>query len=209
MAPPLLLASASPRRRAILAQLGIEFEVVVSGAEEAERGPADEVALTNARRKARAVAARRPGRRVLGVDTVVALDGRLYGKPADRDDAARTLRALAGCEHRVVGGICLIDPGEAPGPPRPDRPQGAAVAGVRERTAVAVTNVSFRALDGALLEWYLDSGEWRGRAGGYAIQGRGAALVAAIRGDYLNVVGLPVNALLQLEPSLLLPHTRR
>jgi septum formation protein len=159
--------------------------VVASGAEEAEQGRADEIALTNARRKARQVAGRLPERRVLGVDTVVTLDGRLYGKPADRDDAARALRALAGREHRVVGGICLIDP----------------LAG--ERVAVAVTSVSFRTLDEALLEWYLDSGEWNGRAGSYAIQGRGAALVAAIDGDYLNVVGLPLNALLQLEPDVL------
>lgn len=185
MAPRLVLASSSPQRRAILEQLGIEFEVVASGAEEVERGSADEVALENARRKARSVAGRRQRRPVLGVDTVVTYDGRLYGKAADRDDAARALRALAGHRHSVVGGICLIDPDG------------------RERTAVAVTIVSFRTLDEALLEWYLDSDEWRGRAGSYAIQGRGAALVSAIEGDYLNVVGLPVSALLQLEPGLL------
>lgn len=158
--------------------------MVVSGVEELEQGPAEQVALQNASRKARAVAAQRPDQVVLGVDTVVALDGRLYGKPADRDQAAATLRALAGRAHQVTSGLSLIDAG-------------------RERQATATTTVSFRPLDEGILSWYLDGGEWAGRAGGYAIQGRGAALVAGIDGDYLNVVGLPVGALLELEPGLL------
>jgi septum formation protein len=123
---------------------------------------------------------------VLGVDTVVALGDAVYGKPADRDEAESTLRALSGAVHRVVSGICLVD----------DRAAGA-------RTALATTMVSFRPIDEPTLAWYLDTGEWRERAGGYAIQGRGAALVASIEGDYLNVVGLPVAALLELEPRLL------
>ena len=194
----MILASGSPQRRAILEQLGVEFTVVVSGAEELEQGPAEQVALENARRKGRAaLAATGPlaGSRaeqqvsssdetVLGVDTVVALEDRLYGKPADRAQAAATLRALAARTHRVVSGICLIEGG-------------------RERSALAVTEVGFRPLGDAAIDWYLDTGEWRGRAGGYAIQGRGAALVESIRGDYLNVVGLPVAALLDLMPSLL------
>lgn len=160
--------------------------MVVSGVDEVEDGPAEAVALQNAQRKARAVAAgQRPGALVLGVDTVVALGDRLYGKPGDRDEADSTLRALAGREHTVISGLCLIDR------------QG------HERQATAATTVSFQPLDERLLDWYLDSEEWRGRAGGYAIQGRGAVLVEAIRGDYLNVVGLPVNALLELEPGLL------
>jgi septum formation protein len=193
-----ILASGSPQRRAILEQLGVEFTVVVSGVEELEQGPAEEVALENARRKGRAaLAATGPlassqaeqqvsssDETVLGVDTVVALEDRLYGKPADRAQAAATLRALAARTHRVVSGICLIEDG-------------------RERTAAAVTEVGFRPLGDAAIDWYLDTGEWRGRAGGYAIQGRGAALVESIRGDYLNVVGLPVAALLDLMPSLL------
>lgn len=121
---------------------------------------------------------------MLGVDTVVALGGELYGKPADRREAEATLRALAGREHRVVSGICLIE-------------------GERERTAAAVTRVRLRALDESMMRWYLDSCEWPERAGGYAIQGRGAALVAAIDGDYTNVVGLPVATLLDLAPDLL------
>ncbi len=187
---PLVLASRSPQRRAILEQLGIRFEVVESGVEEVTAGPPEEVALENAFRKARAVAAVRPGRRVLGADTVVALGAVLYDKPQDRAQAEATLRALAGHAHRVVSAICLIEGREA-GPAR------------RERTAAVATTVRFRALDEALLRWYLDSEDWRERAGAYGIQGRGAALVAGIEGDYLNVVGLPVAALLELAPDLL------
>jgi septum formation protein len=157
---------------------------VVSGVEEIDEGSGEAVALENARRKAGAVADQRPEELVLGVDTVVSLDGRLYGKPADRPEAERTLRALAAREHRVISGICLMGSGQA-------------------RQATVVTSVSFRPLEDARLAWYLDSEEWRGRAGGYAIQGRGAVLVASIHGDYLNVVGLPMNALLDLEPGLL------
>ncbi len=190
----MILASGSPQRRAILEQLGVEFRVVVSGVEELEEGIAEEVAVENARRKARAVAAAQRGaggehggggaEPVLGVDTVVTLDHRLYGKPADPVEAAATLRALGGRTHRVVSGVCVLEPGD-------------------ERTAAAVTEVRFRALDDRVVAWYLRTGEWRDRAGGYAIQGRGAALVESIRGDYLNVVGLPVATLLNLLPTLL------
>jgi septum formation protein len=181
-----ILASGSPQRRAILEQLGVEFSVVATGVDELTAGPPEEVAIENACRKARAAAAEPigGGDLVLGVDTLVALDDRLYGKPADRDEAAATLRALGGRSHHVVSGVCLIEDG-------------------RERTAVAVTTVGFRPLDAAAIDWYLDTGEWRGRAGGYAIQGRGGALVESIQGDYLNVVGLPVATLLDLLPSLL------
>jgi septum formation protein len=180
----LILASASPQRRAILGQLGIPFQVVVSGAEELEQGPAEEVAVENARRKAISVAGRHPGALVLGADTVVSLDDRLYGKPAGVDGAAEMLRALSGRRHTVVGGVCLIE-------------------GDRIRTAVARTEVRFRELSDSLLDWYLGSGEWAERAGAYAIQGRGAALVESVDGDYLNVVGLPVSTLLALSPELL------
>jgi septum formation protein len=130
------------------------------------------------------VAAACPDTVVLGADTVVCLDGRIYGKPADEAAARATLRALSGRRHSVIGGICLIGHG-----------------GVR--TAAARTEVEFRELGDALIKWYLSSGEWRGRAGAYAIQGRGAALVRRIDGDYLNVVGLPVATLLELAPCLL------
>lgn len=180
----MILASGSPQRRAILEQLGVSFTVCVSGAEEVEDGDPREVALENARRKALAVGGREEP--VLAVDTVVSIGERLYGKPGDRSEAAATLRALAGRCHRVVSGLCLL-------------------ADARQRTTVAVTEVRFREITDGALEWYLDTGEWRGRAGAYAIQGRGAALVQAIAGDYLNVVGLPVAALIELEPSLIFP----
>jgi septum formation protein len=182
---PLVLASRSPQRRAILEQLGVEFSVQVLDVEELEAGPPHEVALENAYRKASAIASAGlgGGGPVLGVDTVVALGARMYGKPSDAGDARATLRALAGRRHAVVSGVCLIEDG-------------------RSRTAAARTLVEFRSLSEPLIDWYVSSGEWRGRAGGYAIQGRGAALVAAIEGDYLNVVGLPVATLLELAPGL-------
>ncbi len=121
---------------------------------------------------------------MLGVDTVVSVGAHIYGKPADEDAARATLHALAGRRHAVVSGVCLIENGAA-------------------RTAVATTLVQFRAFGAELVDWYVATGEWRDRAGGYAIQGAGAALVAAIEGDYLNVVGLPLATLLELAPGLL------
>ena len=180
----LVLASRSPQRRAILEQLGVEFSVLVPDVEELEAGPPHEVALENAYRKAVAVAGGAGDALVLGVDTVVSLGARLYGKPGDAAEARATLSALAGRRHTVVSGVCLIENG-------------------RPRTAAASTSVEFRALDDALIEWYLNSGEWRERAGAYAIQGRGAALVAGIDGDFLNVVGLPLPTLLELAPGVL------
>jgi septum formation protein len=177
----LVLASRSPQRRAILQQLGVAFEVVVSDAEELQDGDPVETAVENARRKAQAVDAEAP---VLGVDTVVVLDGAIYGKPADLGEARATLERLSGRTHEVVSGLAVVQAGET-------------------RTASTTTRVSFRELDPATLDWYLATDEWRERAGGYAIQGRGAALVAGIEGDYLNVVGLPVTALLALLPGIL------
>ena len=186
----LILASASPQRRAILGQLGIAFSVRVPAVDELEEGPPREVAVENACRKAAAVASdARPESLVLGVDTVVAIGERIYGKPADAAAAGVTLRALSGARHAVVSGMCVV-------------------AGGGCKTAAATTFVRFRALDDALVTWYVGSGEWRERAGGYAIQGRGAALVTAIEGDYSNVVGLPVATLLDLAPGLLFPLPR-
>ena len=183
--PPLILASRSPQRRAILEQLGIAFEVRVPDVDELEAGPPNEVAPENAYRKAKAIAAGAPGDAlVLGVDTVVALGARLYGKPADATEARATLTALSGRRHAVVSGLCVI-------------------IGDHTRTATTTTLVEFRCLDDDIINWYVASGEWRERAGGYAIQGRGSALVAAIEGDYQNVVGLPVPTLLELDPGLL------
>jgi septum formation protein len=181
---PLVLASRSPQRRAILEQLGIRFSIEIPDVEEVEAGPPHEVALENAFRKASAVAARATDALVLGVDTVVTLGARMYGKPGDAEEARAMLGALSGRRHTVISGICLLDDG-------------------RPRMAAASTLVQFRGLDEGLIEWYLATGEWRERAGGYAIQGRGAALVAAIDGDFLNVVGLPATTLLELAPGLL------
>lgn len=121
---------------------------------------------------------------MLGVDTIVTLAGRIYGKPDGIEDARATLGALSGHRHAVLSGVCLIQAGLV-------------------RTAVSSTLVELRALDDRLLEWYLATGEWASRAGAYAIQGRGAALVQSIEGDYLNVVGLPVATLLELAPEVL------
>ena len=163
--------------------------MVPAGVEELSAGDPRAVALENARRKAAAVAARHPGRPVLGVDTVVALDGRIYDKPADAAEARATLRALSGRTHEVISGVAL-----------------------GERSVAATTRVTFRPLERApdpliaphharsasWVEWYVALGEWRDRAGGYAIQGAGAALVTRVEGDYLNVVGLPLAALIDL-----------
>jgi septum formation protein len=176
----LILASRSPQRRAILQQLGIRFEVVVPEVEEIEDGDPRGLVIENALRKARAV----HGDLVLGVDTTVVIDGRSYGKPGDREEATRLIRMLSGREHDVWSGMALKRDGV-------------------ETTAAACTRVRFRTVDEPLLRWYLDSGEWQGRAGGYAIQGRGAALVESVDGDFWNVVGLPVPELVKMAPELL------
>jgi septum formation protein len=176
----LVLASRSPQRRAILAQLGVDFRVVEPPDDEIEEGDPRALVVQNARRKARAVDADL----VLGVDTTVVLDGRSFGKPADESQAEATLRRLSGRRHEVLSGLCL-------------RERGA------ERSSCARTAVTFRRLEPPDIEWYVASGEWRGRAGGYAIQGRGAALVESIEGDYWNVVGLPVAELVRMRPGLL------
>jgi len=178
----LILASGSPQRRAILEQLGIEFRVEVPGTEELAEGDPPEIVTENARRKTRAIVARE---RVLGVDTAVVLDTRIFGKPRGAEEAASFLATLSGRMHEVMSGIVLREPDGT------------------ELSHVAVTRVRMRALERADLDWYLATGEWAERAGGYAIQGKGAALIEGIEGDYTNVVGLPVAALLGLAPDLI------
>jgi septum formation protein len=180
--PSLILASRSPQRAAILDQIGVAYTVVASGAQELSEGEPCELVTENALRKARGVR----GERVLGADTAVVLGERVLGKPRDEAQAQEFIGALSGTTHHVWSGVALID---ADG----------------ERSATACTAVRFRALEAAEAERYVATGEWRGRAGGYAIQGRGGALVEAIEGDYLNVVGLPVATLLRLDPGLLAP----
>ena len=178
----LLLASASPQRRAILAQVGIPFTVEVTGVEELTEGDPRAVAVENARRKALTPDA--PDRLVLGADTVVSAAGRPLGKPRDERQARQFLERLSAVEHEVCGGIALARDGRL------------------LQEAVVVTRVAFRALPPPVLDWYVATGEWRERAGGYAIQGAGAALVSGVFGDYLNVVGLPLATLLDLAPEL-------
>jgi nucleoside triphosphate pyrophosphatase len=180
----LVLASRSPQRRAILQQLGVPFLERPVDVLEEEVGAPEVVARENALRKVVAAGAGE-GEIVLGVDTVVATEQGVWGKPPDAAAAAETLRRLSGRTHRVVSGVALV------------RPTGDVEA------ATATTEVTFRTLDEALVEWYVGCGEWTGRAGGYAIQGRGAALIERIDGDYLNVVGLPVATLIALWPGLL------
>jgi septum formation protein len=163
--------------------LGVDFVLRAVDVSEDSEGQPAEVALANARRKALAAVAS-PRELVLGVDTVVALGDRIWGKPADEAAALQTLRALSGATHEVVSAIALVRDGEV-------------------RMASETTRVTFRELDEPTRAWYLASGEWLDRAGGYAIQGRGGALVRRIEGDFLNVVGLPVGVLLDLCPALL------
>ncbi len=180
-ATPLLLASTSPQRRAILEQLGIPFEVVAPRYEEHDPPDADASLLVrdHATGKARSVAAEADGRPVLGVDTTVVLDGRIYAKPEGAEGAERMLEQLSGRTHAVVSGLCLRTESW-------------------EIVETAETLVRFRPLTPRDLAAYVASGEWEGRAGGYAIQGLGAALVERIEGDYLNVVGLPAALLIRL-----------
>jgi septum formation protein len=180
-APPLLLASTSPQRKAILEQLGIPFDVVAPRYEEESPRIADAVELVreHAEAKARSVAEEAGERPVLGVDTAVVLRGRIFGKPADATEAERMLEELSGKTHVVVSGLCLLTPGW-------------------EEVEHEGTRVTFRELTPRDLAAYVATGEWEGRAGAYAIQGRGAGLVRAIEGDYLNVVGLPAALLVRL-----------
>jgi septum formation protein len=171
-APPLLLASTSPQRRAILEQLGIPFDVVAPRYDESGDDP-----LEHAAGKARSVDG--GDRPVLGVDTIVRIGDRVLGKPSHPGEAEEMLETLSGRRHEVVSGLCL-------------RTQA------WEELHTEITRVLFRPLTPRDLAAYVASGEWEGRAGAYAIQGRGAALVERIEGDYLNVVGLPGALLVRL-----------
>jgi septum formation protein len=188
--PRLVLASGSPQRRAILGDLGLDFDVRPSDVAEEDEGPPRVVASENALRKALAVAGAAPDDAdeiVLGCDTLVATGLEIWGKPPNEDAARETLRRLSGCTHEVISGLVLVQRGDV-------------------RAATEITHVTFRTLDEETIEWYLACGEWEGRAGGYAIQGRGAALIKRIEGDYLNVVGLPVGALIDLSPGFMSEH---
>ena len=173
-APPLILASRSPQRHAILAQLGIPHEIVLPAYEEQGDDPVEHAAG-----KARSLVDVTDERPVLGVDTVVVCDGAVLNKPADAAEAERMLETLGGHTHEVVSGLCLRTP-------------------AWEELHRETTRVTFRPLTARDIAHYLAAEEWPERAGGYAIQGLGGSLVERIEGDYLNVVGLPAAALVRL-----------
>ena len=173
----LILASGSPRRAALLGELGVPFETVVSNAPETidPRLGAEAQAVVLAERKAQAVASQHETGFVLGADTIVVLDGEMLGKPVDEADATRMLRRLSGREHRVVTGIAVVD---------------ASTGSLR--TSAVGSNVRFRTLSDEEIDRYVATGEPRGKAGAYAIQGLGSGLVSALKGCFTNVVGLPL-----------------
>ena len=177
--PCLVLASASPRRAALLRAAGFEFDVIPAGIDEAmdpEEQP-DGYARRVARLKAEAVVPLAPGRPILGADTIVVIDNGVLGKPADAADARRMLGVLSGRTHVVLTAVCLIDPAAESG---------------RVQTRVARTSVEIAPLSRAEIDWYLASGETADKAGAYAVQGLASRFVTRIDGSYSNVVGLPV-----------------
>ena len=175
----LTLASTSPQRRAILEQLRIPFEVVPPAYVEHDPPDFEPAELVRAHAEGKARSVHTEQGLTLGVDTAVFLDGSVFGKPAGREDAERMLCELSGRTHAVVSGLCLLAPG-------------------LEHVEHEITEVVFRTLSPAMVVSYLESGEWEGRAGAYAIQGLGGRLVTRIEGDYLNVVGLPGALLVSL-----------
>jgi septum formation protein len=178
-----ILASRSPQRKEILERLGIEFEVVVPEVQEVGEGDPADAVLENARRKAGGVEA--PDALVIGCDTDVAVDGRALGKAAGEAAAREYLQLLSGRSHEVLSGLVLLGPEPA-----------------RSREGVARSVVTLRQLGAEELGRYIASGEWRDRAGAYAIQGLGSTLVERVEGDLANVIGLPVALLLELAPEL-------
>ena len=177
----LILASASPRRRELLERVGVVFEVDPADADETRhpREPPAAYAARVAAEKARAVAARRAGASVLAADTVVVVDGDVLGKAADEREARAMLVRLSGRTHVVTTAVCLLVPDAA------------------ERHLAVHTQVVVRELGARELDGYLASGEWRGKAGAYAVQGIGAGLVRTVHGSYTNVVGLPLVEVLE------------
>jgi septum formation protein len=186
----IILASASPRRRELLAALGLSFDALAPSVDEVRAGDPAAAVLANARAKARAVAAPVGEEAlVLGVDTDVALDGRLLGKATSEAEARHRLEALSARTHEVLSGLAILIAHPAGDP-------------VEERTAVEVSKVTFAPLTDPLIDLYLASGEWHDRAGAYAVQGLGSLLVERVEGDLSNVIGLPLRCLFALAPEL-------
>ena len=175
-----ILASGSPRRRELLSNLGVNFEVVVSGEAEdsPETNPA-KLAEDLGRLKAEAVARLHPQAVIIAADTVVAQGELLLAKPADARENADFIRALAGRTHQVYTGVCVISPAE-------------------QCSGVERTDVTFRPLSETEIQFYAQSGEGLDKAGGYGIQGVGMGLVARVQGDYSNIVGFPLDLVIRL-----------
>lgn len=176
--PQIILASASPRRSELLKLIDVPFTVIPSQADEPRfdnAGSPGSYAAALARSKAAEVAARVSDGLILGADTIVTLDGRVFGKPVDAADATLMLRALSGRTHSVITGVHLMD----------------CMTG-REASRIVETRVTFRHLSPEQIDWYVASGEPMDKAGAYAIQGLGAVIVTRLHGCYFNVVGLPV-----------------
>lgn len=169
-----ILASRSPRRVELLSQLGVKFEVLPADIDESPIGNEKAVQYVErlAREKARVVSAKRDGV-VLGADTTVEIDNEIFGQPIDQDDAKRMLRRLSGRTHEVHTAVAVVKNGVT-------------------RSVVVTTRVCFVPVTDELLTWYLQTNEWQGKAGAYAIQGLGGTLVDFVRGSYSNVVGLPL-----------------
>jgi septum formation protein len=175
-----ILASASPRRKMILARLGMHFTIDPSGIPEPDRNPNEETseyAIRVARLKAEETAKRHKSGIILAADTIVVLGNKILGKPSNRADAGLMLKRLSGRWHEVVSGICLLD-----------------CAQHRARSAFSRTRVHFRRISPAEIEWYLKSGEYRDKAGAYGAQGRASIFIDKIDGCFFNVVGFPVAA---------------
>lgn len=189
MKADLILASASPRRRELLAQIGVRHRVQAADVDETVRSgeAAEDYVLRLARAKAGALPAGDVP--VLGADTSVVVDGRVLGKPADDADARAMLRRLSGREHQVLSAVALCH-------------------GDRVEARLSVTRVWFRMADDALIERYVASGEPRDKAGAYGIQGLGGALVTRIDGSYTGVVGLPLAETVDLLQAFNVPFWR-
>ena len=174
--PRLVLASASPRRHELLARLGVAFAVVAPEVDETPQPDESPTALATRLAATKARWAATPGVVVLAADTVVAIGNDTFGKPIDRSEAEAMLRRLAGRSHEVVTGVAVLG------------------ADGRASVIAVSTMVAFRPLDEARLAWYLDTGEWEGKAGAYAVQGAGDLLVERVDGSVSNIVGLPLGA---------------
>jgi septum formation protein len=181
----LILASSSPRRRELLAQIGLTFEVIPAHIDETRRASEEPTIYVQrlALEKAQTIHSVHPDAFILGADTTVEIDGHALEKPGDRNDAERMLRALSGRTHHVHTGLALLSPRA-------------------ERTHLETTSVTFSAIDEADLQHYLDSAGPYDKAGAYGIQGYAARWIPRIDGDYFNVMGLPLAATMRLLKEL-------